>query len=119
MYSMNLVTFWVDRMNIRKKVFRTAAVLLLSVGAVQLASAGAIATQTITSTVVGARAGDIPATSSVQELEATLKTSYVGTYAIYGSLPEQKKRALYASIKKGGNIQEFREQVINERLHRR
>ncbi|WP_419630848.1 hypothetical protein, partial [Thiolapillus sp.] len=71
------------------------------------------------STVVGARAGDIPATSSVQELEATLKASYVGTYAIYGSLPEQKKRALYASIKKGGNIQDFREQVINERLHRR
>ena len=45
MYAMNLVTFWVDRMNIRKKVFRTATALLLSVGAVQLASAGAIVTQ--------------------------------------------------------------------------
>jgi len=119
MYDMNFVTFWVDKMNIRKHFFRTAAALLLGVGVVHVASAGAIARQTITSTVVGAKAGNIPATSSVQDLEATLKASYVGTYVIYGSLPEQKKQALYASIKEGGNIQDFRERVIKVRLHRR
>ncbi len=100
-------------------VFPFVSACLLGLSNMHAASAGAIVEQVKTSTVVGAAEGAIPATSSVQDLEKALKSSYVGTYAIYGSLPEQQKLTLYAAVKQGGNIQDFREQVIKMRLHRR
>ena len=100
-------------------IFPFVATCLLAVGGTHTAAADTIVEQTKTSTVVGAAAGAIPATSSVQDLEATLKSSYVGTYVIYGSLPDRQKRTLYASVKQGGNIQDFREQVIKMRLRRK
>ena len=104
----------------KNRIVNTLAVAcLLGFSGTHAANAGTIANQTKKSTVVGAAAGSIPPTASVQELEAVLKSSYVGTYAIYGSLPEPKKLALYSSVKQGGNIQDFREQVINKRLNRR
>ncbi|WP_456407192.1 hypothetical protein [Thiolapillus sp.] len=100
-------------------IFTVVTACALGFGGMQTVSAGAIVAQTRESTVIGAAKGAIPATSSVQDLEATLKSTYVGTYVIYGSLPEQQKLTLYAAVKQGGNIQDFREQVIKMRLHRR
>ena len=74
--------------------------------------------KTYSADVVGARSGFIPATDSVEMFEEKLKESYVGTYVIYGSLPEQHKIALYSTIKEGGDIKDFRNRVINVRLKR-
>ncbi|WP_457673154.1 hypothetical protein [Thiolapillus sp.] len=105
-------------MMIRKTVFSLVLVSLAGMAMVGNVQAGAIPKRTHVSTVVGAKAGVIPPTSSVEDLEATLKTSYVGTYAIYGGLPEEYKMTLYSSIKDGGNIKDFRNQVIRMRLQR-
>ncbi|WP_144375416.1 hypothetical protein [Thiolapillus brandeum] len=105
-------------MMIRKAVFSLVLVALAGVSLVGSAQAAAIAKRTHESTIVGAKAGVIPPTSSVQDLEAALKHSYIGTYAIYGALPDEYKTTLYSSIKDGGNIQDFRNQVIKMRLHR-
>ena len=94
------------------------SVSLFSMGSVQAVAAGKISDETTNSTVVGAKVGMIPATSSVQDLEQALKKTYVGTYAIFGSLPEEKKLALYSTVKQGGNIKDFRNQVIRVRLKR-
>ncbi len=94
------------------------AVSLFSMGSAQAVAAGKISDETTNSTVVGAKVGMIPATSSVQDLEEALKKTYVGTYAIFGSLPEEKKLALYSTVKQGGNIKDFRNQVIRVRLKR-
>ncbi|WP_456377927.1 hypothetical protein [Thiolapillus sp.] len=93
-------------------------VSLFSMGSAQAVAAGNISDATTNSTVVGAKVGMIPATSSVQDLEDTLKKAYVGTYTIFGSLPEEKKLALYSAVKQGGNIKDFRNQVIRVRLKR-
>ncbi len=80
--------------------------------------AGNVSGKTYSADVVGARSGFIPATDSVEMFEQKLKESYVGTYVIYGSLPEQHKIALYSTIKEGGDIKDFRNRVINVRLKR-
>ena len=103
---------------IRKTVFSFVLVSLAGMSLVSLAQAGAIPQRTNETTVVGARAGTIPPTSSVEDLEATLKDSYIGTYAIYGALPEEYKLTLYSSVKDGGDIQDFRSKVIRMRLQR-
>ena len=103
----------------RNKLISLLLVSLAVVILVGSAEAGPIPKRTHESTVVGAKAGVIPPTSSVKDLEATLKTSYIGTYAIYGTLPKEHKMRLYSSIKNGGNIQDFRNQVIKMRLRRR
>ncbi len=105
-------------MKISKSISRVLAASLVGVCSVQFAAASTIPSQTTRSTVVGAKTGMIPPTSSVQDLESTLKASYVGTYAIFGSLPDQHKLVLYSSVKQGGNIKDFRDQVIRMRLHR-
>lgn len=105
-------------MKINKSMSRVLAVCLIGVCSVQFVAAATISSQTTRSTVVGAKAGVIPPTASVQDLESTLKASYVGTYAIYGSLPDQHKLVLYSSVKQGGNIKDFRDRVIRMRLHR-
>lgn len=102
----------------QKTVYPLVLVVLAGMGLAADAQAGAIPKRTHESTVVGARAGIIPPTSSVQDLEETLKTSYIGTYAIYGALPKEYKMSLYSSIKDGGNIRDFRNQVIRMRLRR-
>ncbi len=105
-------------MKIERTIFAAIVVGLVSVGNTQLAVAGTIPGNTTTSTVIGAKVGMIPATSSIQDLEQALKKSYVGTYAIYGSLPEEKKQTLYSMVKQGGNIKDFRNQLIKVRLKR-
>jgi hypothetical protein len=99
------------------KLYKTMLPLVFVVlaGSVQ---AGSSSTKIYSADVVGARSGFIPPTDSVEVFEAKLKESYIGTYAIYGSLPEQHKIALYASIKEGGDIKDFRNRVINIRLKR-
>lgn len=118
MCNMNSITFLAKKMKICKAIPCLLAASLIGVCSVQFAAAATISSQTTRSTVVGAKTGMIPPTSSVQDLESTLKESYVGTYAIYGSLPDQHKLALYSSVKQGGNIKDFRDQVIRMRLHR-
>ena len=105
-------------MMIRKKVLSLVLVSLAGMGLVGNAEAGAIPKRTHESTVVGAKVGIIPPSTSPQDLENILKTSYTGTYVIYGALPKEHKMALYSSIKDGGNIQDFRNQVIKMRLQR-
>ncbi len=105
-------------MMIRKAVFSLVLVSLAGMSLSSVVQAAAIPKRTHESTVIGAKAGVIPPTSSVQDLEATLKNSYVGTYVIYGALPEDYKVTLYSSIKDGGNIKDFRNQVIKMRLNR-
>jgi uncharacterized NAD-dependent epimerase/dehydratase family protein len=103
---------------IRKAAFSLVLASLAGMSLVSTAEAGAIPKRTNETTVVGARSGIIPPTSSVEDLEATLKDSYIGTYAIYGALPEEYKLTLYSSVKNGGDIQDFRSKVIRMRLHR-
>ncbi|WP_456375770.1 hypothetical protein [Thiolapillus sp.] len=103
---------------IRKTVFSLVLVSLAGMSLVSTAQAGAIPKRTHDSTLVGAKVGSIPPTSSVEDLEKELKRSFVGTYAIYGTLPEEYKVTLQASVKDGGNIQDFRNEVIRMRLHR-
>jgi len=105
-------------MKIRKTATYWVLASVAVMGLAGNAQAGAIPKRTHESTVVGAKAGIIPPTSSVQDLETTLKTSYIGTYAIYGALPKEYKMSLYSSIKDGGNIRDFRNQVIKMRLQR-
>ena len=66
--------------------------------------------------IKGAAQGDIPATSSWQAFEAMLKSSYMGTYAIYGALPENKKQEIYSQLKEGGSISKIRAQIVQARL---
>lgn len=105
-------------MKASKIIIHTLAACLISVSIVSLATAGPIAEKTVESTVVGAKKGALPATSSVDDLETTLKATYVGTYAIYSSLPDEHKLALYSSVKQGGNIQNFRDRLVRMRLQR-
>jgi len=65
----------------------------------------------------GVAKGDIPATSSWQDFEAMLKSSYMGTYAIYGALPENKKQEVYSQVKEGGSISKIRAQIVQARLN--
>ncbi len=102
----------------RKKVFSLVLVSLAGMGLIANAGAGAIPKRTHESTVVGAKAGVIPPSASPRDLENILRTSYTGTYVIYGALPRDYKMALYSSIKNGGNIEDFRKQVIKMRLRR-
>ncbi len=105
-------------MMIRKKVLSLVLVFLAGMALVANAEAGAIPERTHESTVVGAKAGIIPPSASLRDLEKILQNYYTGTYAIYGALPREYKMTLYSSIKNGGNIQDFRNQVIKMRLHR-
>ena len=55
--------------------------------------------------------------SSWQDFEAMLKSSYMGTYAIYGALPENKKQEVYSQVKEGGSISKIRAQIVQARLN--
>ncbi len=68
--------------------------------------------------VRGAVLQDLPPTSSWQDFEAVLKSSYVGTYAIYGTLPESKRQQVYSQAKQGGSINKVREYIVKARLSR-
>ena len=86
--------------------------LLLAVVMGAMITGSAMAGQNIMS----AAQGDIPATSSWQDFEAMLKSSYMGTYAIYGALTEKKKQEVYSQVKEGGSISKIRAHIVQARL---
>ncbi len=68
--------------------------------------------------VRGAVQKDLPPTNSWQDFEKVLKSSYVGTYTIYGTLPDSKRKMVYNRVKDGGSIDEVRQVIVNARLNR-
>ena len=68
--------------------------------------------------VRGAVQKDLLPSQSWQDFEKQLKSSYVGTYAIYGTLPDSKRKMVYDQLKNGGSINEVREIIVNARLSR-
>ena len=62
------------------------------------------------------QAADRQPALSRDRFEATLRDRYVGTYKLYGKLPDRSRQEVFADFQRGATIEELRRKVVDRLL---